>query len=201
MVNPKPTDDPSKVPTAIQTSGRSSNDTPITDPSTIQTSVIKKGIKPDEPPKNVATSHLKDPISTTTNLDEACHLDTLCDCMPHLDSPCLSSELQDNSSLESVEIEHLPESEGQLDHTKLSPTDVFSEHHDYELFLLQKEVDAPNNNPNHYDIHPCEIQDDILIHVTNLCNTFTLPQFMAQHDCEDQDPTDDPSAVPTASFM
>ena len=26
-----------------------------------------------------------------------------------------------------------------------------------------------------------------------------LPQFMAQHNCEDQDPTEDPSAVPTAS--
>ena len=147
----------------------------------------------------MATSHLKDPISTTTNLDEACPLDTSCYHLSHLDSPYLSSELQDNSIVDSVEIELLPESEGQLDHTKLSPTDVFSEHHDYELFLLQKEFDAPNNNLNHYDIHPCEIQDDILIHSTNLSKTFVLPQFMAQHNCGDQDPTDDPSEVPTAS--
>ena len=45
----------------------------------------------------------------------------------------------------------------------------------------------------------CENQDDILIHAINLSNTFALPQFMELHNCEDQDPTDDPSAVPTAS--
>ena len=198
VVNPKPTDTPSKLPTAILTSGTNPNNTPITVPTTIQTSVIKKGIRQDEPPQNVATSHLKDPISTTTNVDEACPLDTSCDHLLHLDSPSLSSELQDNSSVDRVEIELLPESEGQLDHTNLSLTDVFSEHHDYELLLLQKEFDAPNDNLNHHDIHNCENQDDILIHATNLSNTFALPQFMEQHNNEDQEPTDDPSAVPTA---
>ena len=79
-----------------------------------------------------------------------------------------------------------------------SPTDVFSGHHDYELFLLQKKLDAPNDNLNHQDIHNCENQDDILIHATNISNTFELPQFMAQHNCEDLDPTDATSAVPTA---
>ena len=136
----------------------------------------------------MATSHLKDPISTTTNLDEANSLDTSCDFLLHLDSPSLSSELQDDSNVDSVEIEFLPESEGQLDHTNFTPTDGFSEHHDYELFLLQKEPDAPNDNLNHYDIHTCENQDDVLIHVTNLSNIFALPQFMAQHTCEDQEP-------------
>ena len=199
VVKPKPTNTPSKVPTDTQTSGNNPNDTPITVPTIIQTSVIKNGIKPDEPPQNVATSHLEDPISTTTNLDEACPLDTSCDNLLHLDSPSLSSELQDNSSVDSVEIELLPESEGKLDHTDDSPTDVFSEHHEYELFLLQKELDAPNDNLNHYDTHTCENQDDILIHATNLSNIFTLPQFMAQHTCEDQEPTDDPIAVPAAS--
>ena len=179
VVKPKPTNTPSKVPTAIQTSGNSPNDTPITVPTFIQTSVIKKSIKPVDPPQNVATSHLEDPISTTTNLDEVCPLDTSCDHLLHLDSPSLSSELKGNSSVDSVEIEFLPESEGQLDHTYHSPTDIFSEHHDYELFLLQKEFDAPNDNPDHYDIHTCEIQDDILIHATNLSNTFALPKFMA----------------------
>ena len=199
VVNPKPTDTPSKVPTDIQNSGNIPNVTPITVPTIIQTSVIKNGIKAIEPPKNVAISHLKDRISTTTNLDEACPLDTSCDHLLHLDSPSLSSEPQDNPSVDSVEIELLPESEGKLDHTYHSPTDVFSEHHEYELFLLQKELDAPNDNLNHYDIHTCENQDDILIHATNLSNIFALPQFMAQHTCEDQEPTDDPIAVPTAS--
>ena len=175
-----------------------SNDTPIPVPTTIQTSVIKKGIKPHEPPKNVATSHLKDPFSTTTNLDEACPVDKIYDLLLHLDSPSLSSELQDNSSVDSIENKFLPGSEGQLDHTNLRPTDVFSEHHDYGLYLLQKEFDAPNDNLNHHDIHNSENQDDILIHATNLSKTFALPQFMAQHNCEDQEPTDDPSAVPTA---
>ena len=199
MVNTKPTDTRSKVPMAIQTSGYNPNDPTITVPAIIQFSVIKKGIKSVEPPQNVATSHLKDPISTTTNLDEACPLDTSCDHLPHLDSPSLSSELQDNSSVDSVEIELLPESEGQLYHANLSPTDFFSVHHDYELFLQQKEFDTPNDNLNHYDFHNYENQDGILIHAINLSNTFALPQFMAQNNCEVQDPTDDPSAVPTAS--
>ena len=51
VVNTKPTDTPSKVPTDIQTSGNIPIDNPITVPTTIQTSVIKKGIKPDEPPQ------------------------------------------------------------------------------------------------------------------------------------------------------
>ena len=199
VVKHKPTDTPITVPTAFQTSGNIPNDIPITVPTIIQTSVIKNGIKAIDPQKHVATSHLKDPISTTTNLDEACPLDTSCDHLLHLDSPSLSPELQDNSGADSIEIEFLPESEGQLDHTNFTSTDVFSEHHDYELFLLQNEIDAPNDNPNHYDIHTCENQDDILIHATNLSNTFALPQFMAQHNCEDHDPIDDPIAVPTAS--
>ena len=199
VINPKPTETPIKVPTAIQTSGNNPNDTPVTVPTTIQTSVIKNGIKAIDPPKNVATSHLRDPISTTTNLDEVCPLDTSCHHLLHFDSPSLSSELQDNSSVDSVEIEFLPESEGQLDHTNFTPTDAFSEHHDYELFLQQKELDAPNDNLNHYNSHTCENQDDILIHATNLSNIFALHQFMAQHTCEDQEPTDDPIAVPTAS--
>ena len=104
VLNPKPTDTPSKVPTAIQTSGNNIKDTPITVPTITQTSVIKNGIKPDKPPQNVATYHLEDPISTTTNLDEACSLDTSCDLLHHFDSSSLSSELQDNSSVDSAEI-------------------------------------------------------------------------------------------------
>ena len=68
----------------------------------------------------MVTSHLEDPISTTTNFDEAYPLDTSCELLPILESPSLSSELQDYSSVDSVEIEFLPESEGQLDHTNLS---------------------------------------------------------------------------------
>ena len=85
------------------------------------------------------------------------------------------------SCVDSVEIEFLPESEGQQDHTNLSPTDVFSGHNYYELFLLQKEIDAPKHNLNHHDTHNCENQDDILIHATILSHTFALLQLMAEH--------------------
>ena len=199
VVNPTPAGTPIKVPTAIQTSGNTPNDTPITVPTIIQTYVIKNGIKPDEPPKNVATPHPKTPISSTTNLDQTCILDTLCDHLPYLDSPSLSSESYNISRIVSVEIKLLPESEGQLDHASLSRRDVFSAHHEYQLFLLRNELEVPNDNLNHHDDHNWENQDDSLIQATNLSNTFALPQFMAQHKFENQGPTDGPSAVPSTS--
>ena len=112
-----------------------------------------------------------------------------------LDSISVSSQTTCN-----IETEFLPEFNGQLDDTNLSPTDVFSGHHDYELFLMQKETGAPHDNVNHDDIHGFEEQDQdvILIHATILSHTFPLPQFMDKHNCEDQKPTDTPSTVPTA---
>ena len=82
---------------------------------------FKRHTKPDDPPQDVDKSHL----SSITNLDVSCSLDTSCDHLLHLDSPSLISDLQDTSSVDSVEIEFLPESEGKLDHTNLSSTDVF----------------------------------------------------------------------------
>ena len=111
-------------------------------PIHVELAPFKKGIKSDDPHQNVDISHLNDPTSTTTNLDQTCPLDTSRDHLLHLESTSLSSELQDTSSVDSVEIEFLPESEGNLDHTNLSPTNVFSGHHDYDLFLLQKEIDV-----------------------------------------------------------
>ena len=91
----------------------------------------------------------------------------------------------------------LPEFKGQLDHTNLSPTDVFSGHHDYELFLLQKEIDAPHEDLSHQATHVFEEQD-ILSHATILSHTFALPQFIDQHNYEYQDTTGTPITVPTA---
>ena len=116
-----------------------------------------------------------------------------------MDSPNYSSEPKDTTSVESVEIEFLPEFEGQLDHTNLSRTDVLSVHRGYELFLLQKEIDAHNGNHNHQDTHNCEIQDDILIHATILSHTFALPQLTAEHNCEYLQPTNAPTTVPTTN--
>ena len=85
-----------------------------------------------------------------------------------------------------------------MDDTNLSPTDVFSGHH--ELFLVQKEINAPYDNLSHQDIHVYEEQDQdvILTHATILSHTFALPQFMDQNNYEDQEPTDTPSTVPAA---
>ena len=68
------------------------------------------------------------------------------------------------------------------------------------MFLLQKEIDAPHDKLNHHVPHACEEQDQdtILTHATILSHTFALPQFMDQYNCEDQEPTDTPSTIPTA---
>ena len=133
-------------------------------------------------------------------MDESSTLSVSDDHLLHLDTASPSSELQTLidcviSCAGCVEIEFLAESEGQLGHTNHSPTDVSHEHHDHELFLLQKEIDAPYDNLSHQETH---IYEDILIHANILSHTFTLPQFMTQHNCEDLKPTDTPSTVPTA---
>ena len=71
------------------------------------------------------------------------------------------------------------------------------------MFLLQKEIDASHDNISHEDTYVYEEQDQdvILIHATILSHTFALPQFMDQHNCEYQDPTDTPSKVPTAFLV
>ena len=119
-----------------------------------------------------------DSTSTTTLVNKTCPVNTSCGHLAHLDHPNISSELTDNSTVgstepesfldsedllqldsisvssqvtRSFETEFLPEFEGQLDHTNLSPTDFFSGHYDYELLLLQKEIDAPHDNISHED--------------------------------------------------
>ena len=159
---------------------------------------FKKGTKPDDPPQNVDKPHLSASISTITNLDVTCTLDTSCDQLLHLDPSSHSSDPQDISSVENVEIEFLPEFEVQLDYANLSLTDVFLGPHDYDLFLLNQEIDTSSDNLNFQNTHVCENEDVIIIHASNLSHTFALPQFMAQHNYEDLKPTDTPSTVPTA---
>ena len=60
---------------------------------------------PDDTPQDRDKSHLSDSTSTTTNLNESCSLDTSYDHLIHLDSPSLSSELLDTSSVKSIEIQ------------------------------------------------------------------------------------------------
>ena len=77
---------------------------------------------PEKSPQNVDESHLSDSTSTTTNLNETFSFDTSCDHLLHLDSPSLSSELQDNSIVENTETESVPDFEDllQLDSTSVS---------------------------------------------------------------------------------
>ena len=116
-----------------------------------------------------------------------------------MDSPSLSSELQDTSSVESVEIELVPGFEEPLESNIFSPEDVFSVLHDSDLFLLNQEIDTPSDNLNHHDNYVCEKQDqdDFLIHANDLSHNFALPQFMGQHNCEDLKPIDTPSTFST----
>ena len=84
-----------------------------------------------------------------------------------LDSTCPSFQLQDTTS---VEIESVSESEGHLDQTNLSQTDAFLEHHKYELFILNQEIDTPSDNLSHQDSPNCDklYQDDpFFTHATN----------------------------------
>ena len=83
---------------------------------------------PDDPPPNVEKPHLSESASTTTNLNETCSLDTSCGHLLHLDSPSLTSELLDNSIVESIESESVPDFEGliQLDSTSVSSHDTSS---------------------------------------------------------------------------
>ena len=82
-----------------------------------------------------------------------------------------------------------------MESNNFSPTDVFSVQHDYDLFLLNQEIDTPSDNLNHQNTHVCEKQgqDDFLIHATDHSHNFALAQFMAQHNCEDLKPIDTPS--------
>ena len=73
--------------------------------------LFKKGIKSDDPLQNVDKPHLSACISTITNLDVTCTLDTSCDQLLHLDPPSHSSDPQNISSVENVEIEFIDESE------------------------------------------------------------------------------------------
>ena len=139
-------------------------DTPNPQSQPIQSHDI--GSSSVDPPQDVDKSHLTDSTSTTINLNETCSLDTLCDHLLHFDSPSISSELQDTSSVESVEIKFVPDFEEPLESNKFSPTGVFSVQHNYDLFLLNQEVDTSSNNLNHQDTDVCEKQgqDDFLIH-------------------------------------
>ena len=167
-------------------------------PIHLEPASFKKDTKPVNPSEDVDKPHLNVSTSTTTNLNETCSLGTSCDQLLHLYPPSHSSDPQDISSVENVEIEFLPEFEVLLN----LPT---FHQHVFSLgtmimicVLLNQEIDTASDNLNFQNTHVCENEDVILIHATNLSHTFALPQFMAQHNYEGLKPIDNPSAVPIA---
>ena len=131
---------------------------------------------PDNPPHDVDKyCHLSDSTSTTDSVDESTTLSAPDDHLLQVESTSPSFQLQDTSS---VEIDFVPDSEGQLDNGNISPTDVFLEHHDHELFPLNQEIDAPSDNLSHQEHHNCEklCQDDLLFtRAKNHSLTFASP--------------------------
>ena len=77
-------------------------------PIHLEPTSFKKHTKPVDPPQDVNNPHLNVTTSTTTNLNETCSLDTSCGQLLHLDSPSNSSDPEDISSIENVEIESFP---------------------------------------------------------------------------------------------
>ena len=132
-------------------------------PQIITGTSLPNSTSPPSPAPMRSHIHLEltpcDSTSTTTSMNKTCLFNTSCDHQLHLDHPSTSPELQDLSIAGSAEPEYILDSEdllqldsisvssqatcsiefkGQLDDTNLSPTDAFSGHHDYEMFLLQK---------------------------------------------------------------
>ena len=157
-----------------------------------------------------------DSTSTTTSMNKTCLLYTSCDHQLHWDHPNTSPELQDHSIVGSAEPESIDDSEDllQLDPISVSPQATCN----FEAESLpefkgqlddtnQEPTDTPSTIPTTF-----QVSCDHSLHLEcthNLmaiqCNRYPNPshnsaltQFLAHHNCEDLDPTDTPSAVPTA---
>ena len=73
-------------------------------PTHVELAPFRKGIKSDDPPRNMDKPHLSASISTITNFDVTCTLDTPCDLLLHLYPPSHSSDPQDISSVEMLKL-------------------------------------------------------------------------------------------------
>ena len=105
---------------------------------------------PDNPPQDVDKScHLSDSTSTTDSLDGSSTLSAPDDHLLQLDSTSPSFQLQDTSS---VELNLLLI----LKTCHCFTNRCFLEHHDYELFLLNQEIDKPSDNLSHQESYNCE---------------------------------------------
>ena len=157
-----------------------------------------------------------DSPSTITSMNKTCLLNTSCDHQLHLDHPNTSPELQDHSIVGSAEPESILDSEDllQLDPISVSPpstcnfeTESLPEFKGQLDDTNQEPTDTPSTIPTAFQVscdhtlHP-ECTHNLM---ATQCNQYPNPnhnsalvQFLAHPNCEDLDPTENPSAVPTA---
>ena len=143
-------------------------------------------------------------------------LNTSCDHQLHLDHTNISPELQDHSIVENAEPESIfdPEDLLQLDSISVSPqatcnfeAESFPEFKGQLNDINQEPTDTPSTIPTAFQAPRDDTYNPECTHnpMAIQCNQYpnrsqnsAIPQFLAHHNCEDLDPTDTPSAVPTA---
>ena len=181
---------------------------------------LPKYISPPFPAPLNSSTHLEptpcDSTSTTTSMNKTCLLNTSCDHQLHLDHPNTSPELKDHSIVGSTEPESILDSEDllQLDPISVSPqatcnfeTESLPEFKGQLDDTNQEPTDTPITIPTAFQVsydhslHPECTHNLMAIQCNqypNPSHNSALPQFLAHHNCDDLDPTDTPSAVPTA---
>ena len=189
-------------------------------PQVIHGTSLRNSTSPPSPAPMKSPIHLEltpcDSISTATPVKKPCPVNTSCDHLPHLDHPSISLEPQDQSivgsaepasilgsedlfQLDSIgaspqatcnfETESLPEFKGQLDDINQEPIETPT--------TITTAFQAPRDDTHNPECthNPMAIQCN---QYPNPSHNSALPQFLAHHNCEGLDPTDTPSAVPTA---
>ena len=189
-------------------------------PQIIPGTPLPNSTSPPSPAPMKSSIHLEltpcDSTSTPTSTNNTCLLNTSCDHQLHLDHPNTSPELQDHSIVGSAELEFILDSEDLLllDPISVSPqatcnfdTESLPEFKGQLDDTNQKPTDTPSTIPTAFQVscdhslHP-ECTHNLMAiqwnQYPNPNHNSALPQFLAHHNCEFLDPTDTPSAVPTA---
>ena len=189
-------------------------------PQVIPGTPLPNSKSPPSPAPMKSPIHLEltpyDSISTATPVKKPCPVNTSCDHLPHLDHPSTSLEPQDHSIVGSAEPESILASEDllQLDSISVSPqatcnfeTESLPEFKRQLDDINQEPTDTPSTIPTAFQAPRDDTYNPECTHnpMAIQCNQYpnpshnsALPQFLAHHNCEDLDPTDTPSAVPTA---
>ena len=189
-------------------------------PQVIHGTSLPNSTSPPSPAPMKSSIHLEltpcDSTSTTTSMYKTCLLNTPCDHQLHLDHTNTSPELQDHSIGGHAETESILDSEDllQLDSISVSPqatcnfeTESLPEFKGQLDDINQEPTDTPSTIPTAFQAPRDDTYNPECTHnpMAIQCNQYpnpshnsALPQFLAHHNCEDLDPIDTPSAVPTA---